>query len=297
LPALVVRSLPCPGKRSTCRKSLPPARRSRKTATFTRMMQLRFHKYQGTGNDFIIFDDRDETFPVSQPLVARLCHRRFGIGADGLMLLQNHPQYDFRMVYFNADGNPSTMCGNGGRCLVKFAQSLGIFGTATTFLAVDGPHEAQVRDGLVYLKMTDVEGVQREEAYDFLNTGSPHYVTFVDNVRATDVTGQGRSIRYSEPFAAKGGTNVNFVEVLENNALFVRTYERGVEDETYSCGTGVTACALAASYRHLNSPVKIKTVGGDLQVAFQRTDTDSFTSIYLIGPAQEVFRGEIVVDE
>ncbi len=262
-----------------------------------RMTQLHFHKYQGTGNDFIIFDDRDQTFPANPSLVARLCHRRFGIGADGLMLLQNHPGYDFRMVYFNADGNPSTMCGNGGRCLVKFAQSLGLFETETTFLAVDGPHEAQVREGLVHLKMMDVNGVRREAEYDFLNTGSPHYVTFVDNVRETDVTGRGRRIRYNDHFGPNGGTNVNFVEVLEDNALFVRTYERGVEDETYSCGTGVTACALAASYRHLVSPVRIKTLGGDLRVSFRQTSEDAFTDVYLIGPAEKVFEGEIVVNK
>ncbi len=262
-----------------------------------RMTQLHFHKYQGTGNDFIIFDDRDQTFPVHPSLVARLCHRRFGIGADGLMLLQNHPGYDFRMVYFNADGNPSTMCGNGGRCLVKFAQSLGLFESETTFLAVDGPHEAQVREGLVYLRMMDVDGVRREAGYDFLDTGSPHYVTFVDNVRETDVTGQGRRIRYNDQFAPGGGTNVNFVEVLGDNALFVRTYERGVEDETYSCGTGVTACALAASYRHLASPVRIKTLGGDLRVSFRQTGAGSFADVYLIGPAEKVFEGDVVVNQ
>lgn len=260
-------------------------------------MQLRFHKYQGTGNDFVIFDDRNGTFPVSPSLVAHLCHRRFGIGADGLMLLQNHPGYDFRMVYFNADGNQSTMCGNGGRCLVMFARALGIFETETTFLAVDGPHQAHVRDGLVYLKMMDVAGVQREREYDFLNTGSPHYVTFAEEVRSTDVTGLGRSIRYNNYFGPIGGTNVNFVEVQADNTLFVRTYERGVEDETYSCGTGVTACALAASYRNLVSPVRIKTLGGELQVAFRQIGEGSFADVYLIGPAQKVFEGEVAINE
>jgi diaminopimelate epimerase len=258
-------------------------------------MQLPFHKYQGTGNDFIIFDNRRETFPVRRDLIARLCHRRFGIGADGLMLLQNHPDYDFHMVYFNADGNPSSMCGNGGRCLVKFAQSLGVFETETVFLAVDGPHEARVGDGLVHLKMADVDQIKRESVYDFLNTGSPHYVTFVDNVQATDVAGQGRTIRYSETFRPGGGTNVNFVERMKDNTLFVRTYERGVEDETYSCGTGVTACALAASYRDLKSPVRIKTLGGDLQVSFRKEGEQKFTDIYLIGPADRVFEGEITI--
>jgi len=261
-------------------------------------MLLPFYKYQGTGNDFVIIDDREQTFPVSQALVARLCDRRFGIGADGLMLLQNHPQCDFRMVYFNADGNPSSMCGNGGRCLVRFGHDLNIFGQQTTFEAVDGLHEAYVQNRLVYLKMNDVRYVQREPDFDFLNTGSPHYVTFVKNVEAmtqADIVQQGRAIRYNDYFAPKGGTNVNFVEVLPDKSLFVRTYERGVEDETYSCGTGVTACALAAHFRQSGSPVQIRTKGGDLEVSFCQIGEHEFTDIYLIGPAEKVFEGQIEI--
>lgn len=258
-------------------------------------MQLHFHKYQGTGNDFIIIDDRTKSFPANRELIAKLCDRRFGIGADGLMLLQDHPDYDFRMVYFNSDGKSSSMCGNGGRCLVQFAYALGILGERAVFEAVDGMHEAFAQNGLIYLKMNDVHHVQREADFAFLNTGSPHYVTFVDNVKETDVVGLGRSIRNNGYFGPKGGTNVNFVEVIDKQTLFVRTYERGVEDETYSCGTGVTACALAASYRHMQSPIKIHTLGGELQISFHRKEDNKFSDVYLIGPATKVFEGVIEV--
>jgi diaminopimelate epimerase len=262
---------------------------------------MQFYKYQGTGNDFILIDDRRQTFPVGKEQVARLCHRRFGIGADGLILLQNHPAYDFRMVYFNADGNESSMCGNGGRCLVRFAHHLGIFEEKTAFLAIDGVHEAFILDGLVHLKMTDVTAVQQEADFDFINTGSPHYVAYVQDLRHFDVFVQGKQIRESERFAP-GGTNVNFVEQLETDSLFVRTYERGVEDETYSCGTGVTACAL--SYYLRNEPtavaghtVRIQTLGGQLQVSFRSNGSGRFSDIYLIGPAERVFEGKYPILE
>ncbi len=260
-------------------------------------MLLHFYKYQGTGNDFVIVDDRRKTFPISHELIAHLCDRRFGIGADGLMLLQNHPEYDFRMVYFNADGNSSSMCGNGGRCLVRFAHALGIFQQETLFEASDGLHEAYIQNSLVYLRMKDVSYVQRETNYDFLNTGSPHYVTFVPKVQSMtheEIVENGRAVRYNDYFASKGGTNVNFVEILGDNSLYVRTYERGVEDETFSCGTGVTASALSANYHHITSPVRIHTKGGELQVSFLK-DNDRFTDVYLIGPAEKVFEGMIEI--
>ncbi|QRR01685.1 diaminopimelate epimerase [Dyadobacter sandarakinus] len=258
-------------------------------------MKIRFYKYQGTGNDFVMIDDRDKTFPVSQQLVASICHRRFGIGSDGLILLQNEPGYDFRMVYFNADGGEGSMCGNGGRCVVRFAHDLGIFTGDTRFIAVDGEHEATVSGDTIRLKMSPVSAIQRFEDHDFLNTGSPHYVTYVDHVDEADVTGQGSEIRYGSVYGPQGGTNVNFVEVIGTEHLSVRTYERGVEDETFSCGTGVTACALSAHLRYgWGSPVTVETIGGTLSVAYSETPT-GFDQVFLTGPAVRVFEGELAI--
>jgi diaminopimelate epimerase len=259
-------------------------------------MEISFFKYQGTGNDFVMVDDRDLRFPVSKELVASICHRRFGVGSDGLILLQNADGYDFRMVYFNADGGEGSMCGNGGRCVVRFANDLGLFSDKTTFIAVDGEHEATVSGDIIRLKMSNVQGVEEYEEYDFMNTGSPHYVTYVDHIEETDVVNIGSEIRYGSEYGPKGGTNVNFVEVIEDNHLSVRTYERGVEDETFSCGTGVTACALSAHIRKgWESPVKVETIGGSLEVAYRATGPGKFEDIYLIGPAVRVFRGTLTV--
>lgn len=259
-------------------------------------MDISFYKYQGTGNDFVMVDDRSLTFPVSKELIASICHRRFGVGADGLILLQNAEGYDFRMVYFNADGGEGSMCGNGGRCVVRFANDLGLFSDKTTFIAVDGEHEATVSDDIIRLKMSNVQGVEEYEEYDFMNTGSPHYVTYVDHIEETDVVNIGSEIRYGSVYGPKGGTNVNFVEVIEDNHLSVRTYERGVEDETFSCGTGVTACALSAHIRKgWESPVKVETIGGSLEVAYRATAPGKFEDIYLIGPAVRVFEGKLTV--
>ncbi len=248
----------------------------------------KFYKYQGTGNDFVMIDNRDGQFPVSQAYIEHLCHRRFGIGADGLILLQNDPDYDFRMVYFNADGREGSMCGNGGRCTVRFAEDLGIFSGSTTFIAVDGAHEATANSEVIALKMGEVHSLEQHEEYDFMNTGSPHYVKYVSDISNFDVFNEGRKIRYADEWVKRGGTNVNFVELLENETLYVRTYERGVEDETYSCGTGVTACALSAHLKYnKQSPVKIITNGGNLQVSFDK----DFQNIRLIGPAVRVFEG------
>lgn len=258
-------------------------------------MNIPFYKYQGTGNDFVLIDNRNNLFDRERrDLVASICHRRFGIGADGFILLQNKEGYDFEMVYYNADGNESTMCGNGGRCIVQFAYDLGVIGSQTRFLAVDGPHDAQVSDGLVHLHMIDVRPMAEKgtNAY-FLNTGSPHYVEHVQNIEQFPVVDSGKKIRYSDAFQP-GGTNVNFMQEVDG-ALFVRTYERGVEDETYSCGTGVTAAAIAASVLGKTSPVSVKTLGGDLRVSYTKNTDGSYSDVYLIGPAVKVFQGEIAI--
>lgn len=265
-----------------------------------------FFKYQGTGNDFILIDDRAEQFPAdNQALVTQLCHRRFGIGADGLILLRNdssherpgheRPASDFRMIYFNADGAEGSMCGNGGRCIVRFAHDLGLFESETRFRAVDGEHVAVVCEEDIFLKMGEVSSVEDHAPYHFLNTGSPHVVTFTDDLTALDIVSDGRAIRYADAFQP-GGTNVNFTQVLDDNTLFVRTYERGVEDETYSCGTGVTAAALIAHRQfEMPDPVFIQTLGGNLRVSFEARSDGSFTNVYLIGPAKRVFAGQLTL--
>lgn len=256
---------------------------------------ISFHKYQGTGNDFIMIDNRLGIFDAqNDALIAQLCHRRFGIGADGLILLENTEGYDFRMVYFNANGKEGSMCGNGGRCTVKFAYSLGVFADKTKFIAVDGEHLAYLKNDWIYLKMQEVSEIETQPNYYFLDTGSPHYVAFIDKLSEYAVFQEGKAIRYNERFAEKG-TNVNFIEKIGEQHLQVRTYERGVEDETYSCGTGVTAAALVSSLQGLQSPIQIDTLGGKLEVSFQKNQSGTFEEIYLAGPAQKVFEGEVQV--
>lgn len=258
-------------------------------------MQLPFHKYHGTGNDFIILDNMQQSVPVlSTQQIRRLCHRHFGIGADGLMLLNKKAGYDFEMIYFNADGQESTLCGNGGRCMVMFASHCGILKSTYRFMAIDGEHEAEIDDhGIVSLKMQDVNEVTYHNGYAILNTGSPHFVKFVTDVENVDVVETGRDIRYSEPFAAEG-INVNFVETRSEDSIFVRTYERGVEDETLSCGTGVTAAALLSAHNECGfNTVEVKTPGGTLSVEYNKTDDSHFEDIWLCGPATFVFKGTI----
>lgn len=259
-------------------------------------MPLSFYKYQGTGNDFVMVDNRKMIFPASdEQMIKHLCDRRTGIGADGLILLQDHDEYDFEMVYFNADGRLGSMCGNGARCTVRFAKQLGVIEDVAYFLAADGEHQATIEREEIQLKMGDVTGVERIGEDFYLNTGSPHYVRFVDNVRDLDVYAEGRAVRYNDRFEAKG-TNVNFVERLSEDTIYVRTYERGVEDETLSCGTGVTACALVAGMRGMESPVRVKTPGGNLQVSFEQHG-DNFRYVYLTGPARLVFTGTAPLPE
>lgn len=261
-------------------------------------MKLHFYKYQGTGNDFIMVDNRSLALPRhNTQLYRRLCDRRFGIGADGFIMVQNKDGYDFEMVYFNSDGNESSMCGNGGRCITMFAKQLGIIENKTTFLAVDGPHEATIEaNGWVSLKMGNVPGIENIGGDCWLNTGSPHYVRFIDDVNNLAIVDEARKVRYNERFKEKG-TNVNFVQ-RNGEILAVRTYERGVEDETLSCGTGVTAVALAAN-AHIPEGKgivqKISTPGGQLQVKFDKNPGGSFENIWLQGPAQFVFEGSVEV--
>ncbi|MCC6371566.1 MAG: diaminopimelate epimerase [Bacteroidia bacterium] len=258
-------------------------------------MRLEFYKYQGTGNDFILLDNRHANINLSNEEVAHLCHRRFGIGADGLMLLEAEPGLDFKMVYYNSDGNLSSMCGNGGRCIVAFAHLLGIIEDKARFMAVDGVHDASIAaDGTVSLKMQDVKEVENGEDFFYLNTGSPHYVKFVNDVQNFDVVNEGRKIRNSARFAEEG-TNVNFIEKT-GEELIVRTYERGVEDETYSCGTGVTAAALVAAlsgHATGKNNCLIKTLGGNLEVTFDKVLDQHFYNTWLKGPAVLVFKGSI----
>jgi diaminopimelate epimerase len=258
-------------------------------------MNIVFYKYQGTGNDFVILDNRDKTYNnLSNEQVKFLCDRKFGIGADGLMLLNTHEVYDFEMVYYNADGKEGSMCGNGGRCLVKFASDAGIKKNRYHFIATDGAHEAEINfNGEVRLKMKDVAFIDEDIDRFVLNTGSPHYVKFVNNVQAIAVINEGRKIRNSPPFISEG-INVNFVEKIDSHTIYVRTYERGVEDETLSCGTGVTAAALASAHNENGfNEIDVKTMGGMLSVEFETSNNTSFSNIWLCGPADFVFKGEI----
>lgn len=261
-------------------------------------MKLHFFKYQGTGNDFILLDNRSQSIALTREQVKFLCDRRFGIGADGLMLLETEAGYDFKMVYFNSDGNESSMCGNGGRCLMAFAHRLGVVGEKGRFIAVDGPHDAVIlEDGSVSLKMQDVKGIETGIDFFYLNTGSPHYVKIMDALQDVDVKNEGRKIRYNERFAQQG-TNVNFIEKKED-ALFVRTYERGVEDETLSCGTGVTAAALVAAVNGLSTgknQCRVLTPGGVLNVKFDKVLENTFYNIWLEGSATFVYEGTITID-
>lgn len=261
-------------------------------------MKIHFYKYHGAGNDFILADNRDNRIDHHRPeMIAALCDRRFGIGADGMMFLQLKAGYDFEMVYYNADGQPSSMCGNGGRCIVAFAKFLGLIDTEANFLAVDGPHYAEIsaEGNWVSLQMIDVDDVQKDLDAYVLNTGSPHYVQQVDGLQAMDVYTEGYNIRNNDTYREKG-INVNFVEPMDKG-FFVRTFERGVEDETWACGTGVTAVALAMAKHqgqsgHFSTPIKV--LGGNLEIKFDY-DGQKFTNIFLQGPAVKVFEGEVEI--
>ncbi len=262
-------------------------------------MTVKFYKYQGTGNDFVMIDNRIDTGITKKhtALVKHLCDRKFGIGADGLILLNLTNGYDFQMVYFNSDGNESTMCGNGGRCLIKFAHDLRVISDKCSFWAIDGPHDGEIlSDGVISLKMKDVNSLEHyTNNAVILNTGSPHIVNFVSDVVGTDIVTEAKRIRYNDRFA-KEGINVNFVEALGDDEIYVRTYERGVEGETLSCGTGVVASSLALADKNQSclKSVNIKTPGGNLSVKFE-TVGNGFKNVYLIGPAERVFEGTIEI--
>lgn len=254
-------------------------------------MKIEFYKYQGTGNDFVIIDNRNESFPKkSIELISQMCDRRFGIGADGLILLENHASLDFTMHYFNADGNLGSMCGNGGRCIVRFAEYLNIIKDQTTFEAIDGIHKATLDNENVSLKMNDVSDVEVSANHVFLDTGSPHHVQHVEDLENYDVKKEGAGIRYAT--YGKTGANVNFVEAIEKDTFAVRTYERGVEGETLSCGTGVTAVAIALfeTNKTNSDSINLETKGGMLNVIFNKKDT-GYSDVYLKGPASQVFKG------
>ena len=259
-------------------------------------MKINFLKYQGAGNDFILIDHTsDELKDIDNELIANLCHRRFGIGADGLMFITRHDDFDFEMHYFNADGKLGSMCGNGGRCIVAFAKHLGIIKKEANFLAVDGPHYARISENgeWVDLQMIDVDAIAMDNDAYVLNTGSPHYVALNSNLKDLDVFSEGKKIRYNDTYKTVG-INVNFVED-KGDHLFVRTYERGVEDETYACGTGVTAVAMAmAKHKNQTGHIKtdIKVLGGDIKIEFDY-DGKNFTNVFLCGPAKMVFEGEV----
>ena len=257
-------------------------------------MNIHFYKYQGTGNDFIIIDNRDDAHSnLTKEQVHFMCNRHFGIGADGLMLLNTKTGYDFEMKYYNADGRPGSMCGNGGRCLVKFAADMGILKERYCFTASDGEHEADIADGIISLKMQDVNEIRESGGDAILNTGSPHYVKIVHDVMDMDVYQRGKEIRHHSAFG-KEGINVNFVEVVDEDKIIVRTYERGVEDETFSCGTGVTASALVCYHNEAGfNNVTVTTKGGRLTVEFDRIDDGVYSNIWLCGPAERVFEGNI----
>lgn len=256
-------------------------------------MVLNFSKYQGTGNDFVIIDNRQGLFPKNEQNVIKLCDRKFGIGADGLILIENHPDLDYRMVYFNSDGTQS-LCGNGSRCGFAFAKSLGMVNDSGRFETTDGTHGIKVENGIIHFGFSSIENEIKEVGNDkYINTGSPHYVRMVNDVDAVDVCAEGKQIRNLAVYSSQNGTNVNFAQLLPEGVK-MRTYERGVEDETLSCGTGATAVALVASRHGLKSPVKLETRGGTLSVSFDHKN-GTFENIWLAGAAEKVFEGTVTI--
>lgn len=255
-------------------------------------MDINFYKYQGAGNDFIIIDNRAKTFPKKTDIITKLCHRNFGIGADGLILLENDSNTDFKMIYYNSDGNESTMCGNGGRCIVAFAHKLGVFKNETCFSAIDGLHKASIKNKNVSLQMIDVDEVKVYKSHIFTNTGSPHHIQLTKKLADFDVFSEGKKIR--NKIYGKQGSNVNFVEQIGENSFKIRTYERGVESETLACGTGAVAVAIAMYYtkKTTKKNISLTAEGGELSVSFD-FENGIFKNIFLTGNAQLVFSGTV----
>lgn len=252
--------------------------------------EIEFFKYEGTGNDFIVIDNRDQIFPTANlDLVRKMCDRKFGIGSDGLLLLQDHDNEDVEYLFYNPDGS-SSFCGNGSRCATHFARELGIGGDSVKFIGFDGAHEGQFVDNQIKISMADAREVEVNDGYEYVYTGSPHVIVYVNDVEAIDIIPEAHKIRYSDAFADQG-VNVNFAE-LHSSYISMRTYERGVEDETLSCGTGVTAAALCSA-RGKSGPqtVNVKTRGGDLVVDCNVNDDGSFSSVWLQGPVSQVYKG------
>ena len=253
---------------------------------------INFTKYQGAGNDFVIVDARKQQFELpSKQQIEHICSRRFGVGADGFMIVESHTSADFMMRYWNADGGESTMCGNGGRCIAHFAHHLGIGNQSLLFMAIDGEHTAQILDeNIVRLKMCDTNSPEKiSDTKYFINTGSPHYVEIVANVDSLNLN------KIAKPIREELNCNVNFIEINEDGTLKIRTFERGVEDETYACGTGAAAAAIVAYAANITTnKTTLHAVGGILNVEFN-DNKGEFNEIYLTGPATEVFTGSITI--
>jgi diaminopimelate epimerase len=262
-------------------------------------VKIYFYKYEGAGNDFIIIDNREKEIAFSKNQIKFLCDRHFGIGSDGLMLLTQKPETDFNMEFFNPDGSGGMMCGNGGRCVVRFAKDRGIITKDTTcFMAPDGKHEAEILDENIALKMKDVKEVEKFSDGYYLNTGTSHFVKKVDDVNKEDVLKNGRLIRWDARFSKYDGCNANFYTELKDKELLIRTYERGVENETLACGTGIVATAIVygvdKDYKDGQYNIKVKTKDNDLKVSYKKTD-NHFTDVVLIGPANKVYEGYIEI--
>lgn len=264
-------------------------------------MKIKFYKYQATGNDFIIIDAREENLVLEKKDIQFLCDRHFGIGSDGLIIFGNSDKADFSMQFFNPDGSGGMMCGNGGRSIVKFASDKGVISDSCSFIAPDGLHFATINNDIISLKMTNPTLLQRFEDGYYINTGTSHFVVFEEDLNKINIIEKGRSIRYDERFSHYNGCNVNFVEEISLNNIRIRTYERGVEDETLACGTGICAAALTYSIekglKNGKHTINISAKGGDLQVEFEKKSDNSLSEVYLIGTANNVFEGEIEISK